>query len=124
MIYRLISWLNWAPSIYKKLKISHIFIRYYDKEKGIDNIIESGISNKLLSIDNLIEFGEFKKEELEKYEYNVLQDEELSDDISYETVKDILIKSYNKNGECNRGRYEFDNCCFHTSEDVMKLFGK
>ena len=124
VIYRPISWLKWAPFIYKKFKIGHIFIRYYDKEKGTDNIIESGSSNKLLSIDNLIEFGEFKKEELEKYEYNVLQDEELSDDISYETVKDILIKSYNNNGECNRGRYGRYNCCFQTAEEVMKLFGK
>ena len=114
--------------IYKKFNIGHILIRYYDKEKGIDKIIESGSSGKYTSINNIlyniIEFEDFKKEDFEQFKYNVLQDEELSEDISYESVKDVLMKRYNKDGICIRGKYTINNCCFHTAMEVMILFGK
>ena len=69
-------------------EFGHVFIRYYDKKKGIDKIIES-TSNKSI---NEIKFSDFKIEELKKFDdFNVLRDEELSDEQDYEIVKILII---------------------------------
>ena len=106
-----------------KWEIGHIFIRYYDKKKGIDKIIES-TSNKSI---NEIKFSDFKIEELKKFDdFNVLRDEELSDEQDYEIVKNTLINRYkDENGIINKGEYSFlDNCCFQTVIETLILFGK
>ena len=112
-------------------EFGHVFIRYYDKKKGIDKIIESikseiKINNKKKDI-NEIQFSDFKIENLKKFAYfNVLQDEELSDEHDYETVKNILINKYeDENGYINKGEYSLlDNCCFQTVIETLILFGK
>ena len=112
-------------------EFGHVFIRYYDKKKGIDKIIESTkseikINNKKKDI-NEIQFSDFKIENLTRFAYfNVLQDEELSDEHDYETVKNILINKYeDENGYINKGEYSLlDNCCFQTVIETLILFGK
>ena len=112
-------------------EFGHVFIRYYDKKKGIDKIIESikseiKINNKKKDI-NEIRFSDFKIENLTRFAYfNVLQDEELSDEHDYETVKNILINKYeDENGYINKGEYSLlDNCCFQTVIETLILFGK
>jgi len=124
VIYRPVVIICELNGIYKD-EIGHIFIRYYDKKKGIDKIIES-IWNKLKFI-NEIKFSDFKIEELKNFnDFNVLQDEELSDEQDYEIVKNILINKYkDKNGIINRGEYSLlDNCCFQTVIETLILFGK
>jgi hypothetical protein len=107
------------------IDIGHVFIRYYDKSKGIDKIIES---IKIGSI-NEIKFSDFKKEDLMKFKYyKILMDEELFDgkDYDYDDIKNILIKKYkDKNGVINKGKYNllFNNC-FDTVEEVLNYFGK
>ena len=112
-------------------EFGHVFIRYYDKKKGIDKIIESikseiKINNKKKDI-NEIRFSDFKIENLKRFAYfNVLQDEELSEEHDYETVKNILINKYkDENGYINKGEYSLlDNCCFQTVIETLILFGK
>ena len=112
-------------------EFGHVFIRYYDKKKGIDKIIESTkseikINNKKKDI-NEIQFSDFKIENLTRFAYfNVLQDEELSEEHDYETVKNILINKYkDENGYINKGEYSLlDNCCFQTVIETLILFGK
>ena len=121
VIYRPLD-LKGLNKIYK-WEIGHIFIRYYDKKKGIDKIIES-TSNKSI---NEIKFSDFKIEELKKFDdFNVLRDEELSDEQDYEIVKNTLINRYkDENGIINKGEYSFlDNCCFQTVIETLILFGK
>lgn len=105
---------------YEKAAIGHIFVRYYDKKKGIDKIIESNSEDG----KNVISFSDFKKEDLETY--NVLEDHELLCEENYfENVAEILNKKYNKNGRLIRGEYSLkNNCCFHTAMEVVTLFGK
>ena len=124
VIYRPVVSICEQTKIYKG-EIGHIFIRYYDKKKGIDKIIESTF-NKLKFI-NEIKFSDFKIENLTRFAYfNVLQDEELSDEHDYETVKNILINKYeDENGYINKGEYSLlDNCCFQTVIETLILFGK
>ena len=121
VIYRPLD-LKGLNKIYK-WEIGHIFIRYYDKKKGIDKIIES-TNNKSI---NEIKFSDFKIEELKKFDdFNVLRDEELSDEQDYEIVKNTLINRYkDENGIINKGEYSFlDNCCFQTVIETLILFGK
>ena len=122
VIYRPVVSICEQTKIYKG-EIGHIFIRYYDKKKGIDKIIES-TSNKSI---NEIKFSDFKIEELKKFDdFNVLRDEELSDEQDYEIVKNTLINRYkDENGIINKGEYSFlDNCCFQTVIETLILFGK
>ena len=122
VIYRPLA-LKLVKNILYKGEIGHIFIRYYDKKKGIDKIIES-TSNKSI---NEIKFSDFKIEELKKFDdFNVLQDEELSDEQDYEIVKNTLINRYkDENGIINKGEYSLlDNCCFQTVIETLILFGK
>ena len=123
VIYRPVVFLKCELNELYEGEIGHIFIRYYDKKKGIDKIIES-TSNKSI---NEIKFSDFKIEELKNFnDFNVLQDEELSDEQDYEIVKNILINKYkDKNGIINKGEYSFlDNCCFQTVIETLILFGK
>ena len=89
-------------------------------KKGIDKIIES-IS---CLFKNEIIFKDFKKEELDIYD--IIEEVELKGERNYyEEVKQILNKRYRKNNKCIRGKYSLDdNCCFHTAEEVLILFGK
>ena len=122
VIYRPVVSICEQTKIYKG-EIGHIFIRYYDKKKGIDKIIES-TSNKSI---NEIKFSDFKIEELKKFDdFNVLRDEELSDEQDYEIVKNTLINRYkDENGIINKGEYSIlDNCCFQTVIETLILFGK
>lgn len=108
-----------------KIDIGHIFIRYYDKSKGIDKIIESIEKNGI----NEIMFSDFKKEDLMKFKYyKILMDEELIDgkDYDYDDIKNMLIKKYkDKNGVINKGKYSilFNNC-YDTAKEILDLFGK
>ena len=97
-------------------------IRYFDKNKGDDAIIESGSQKN--SIYNEIQINNFVKEDFKSYV--VIQEEELLGDENYlEKVKDFLNKKYNKDGKLIRGEYSVQhNCCFHTAEDIMIFFGK
>ena len=124
VIYRPLNFLGISMDhFFKKNGIGHIFVRYYDKKKGIDKIIES--TWKFINFNNEIKFSDFKEEDLKNI-YNVMQDEELTgEEDYYEMVVDILKKKYNKNGRLIRGIYSLkDQCCFHTAEEVVTLFGK
>ena len=126
VIYRPVVSICEQTKIYKG-EIGHIFIRYYDKKKGIDKIIESTMNINKSKIINEIKFSDFKIEELKKFDdFNVLQDEELSDEQDYEIVKNTLINRYkDENGIINKGEYSIlDNCCFQTVIETLILFGK
>jgi hypothetical protein len=103
--------------------IGHVFIRYYDKSKGIDIIIESVENNGI----NEIRFSNFKKENLMKFKYfKILMEEEILNGKDYEDIRNKLIKKYkDKNGIINRGKYSlFSNNCYDTAEEILDLFGK
>lgn len=124
VIYRPIKFLGISMNhFFEKNGIGHKFVRFYDKKKGIDKIIES--TWKFINFNNEIKFSNFKEEDLKNI-YNVIQDEELTgEEDYYEMVVDILKKKYNKNGKLIRGIYSLkDQCCFHTAEEVVTLFGK
>ena len=111
---------------YVNKNIGHVFIRFYDENKGIDMIIESTKNENGI---NEIKFPVFKKEELVKFEfYKILMEEELFDgkDYDYEDIKNYLIKKYkDKNGVINNGKYSFFfNNCFDTVDEILDLYGK
>ena len=108
--------------LFKLFKYGHILVRYYDKNIGDDVFIESGSEKN--SIYNEIKISNFKKEDFKTY--IVIQEEELLGNEKYlEKVKDYLYKKYNKDGKLIRGKYSVRyNCCFHTAEEIMPLFGK
>ena len=58
--------------------------------------------------------------------FDIIEEEELTGERNYyEEVKEILNKRYGKNNRCIRGNYSLDNnCCFHTAEETVILFGK
>lgn len=106
---------NFGKYLYEEKYVGHIFCRYYDQKKGIDMIIESNsnIKNK----KNEIEYKCFKKEELTIFD--VVQEEELKGGNDYfEQIKEILIKEEKSNYDLKT------NCCFHTAQKIMILFGK
>jgi len=104
--------------------IGHIFIRYYNKSKGIDKIIESVRNHRI----NEIRFYDFKKEVfIRRFKYyKIIMDESLSIGERFENIKNILIKRYiDKNGILNRGKYSvLKNCCYDTVEEALILFKK
>ena len=104
--------------------IGHIFIRYYNKSKGIDKIIESVRNHRI----NEIRFYDFKKEVfIRRFKYyKIIMDEGLSIGEKFENIKNILIKKYiDKNGIINRGKYSvLKNCCYDTVEEALILFKK
>ena len=61
VIYRPIKKLEY----FWKYDIGHVFIRFYDKQKGIDKIIESTsyADDAIRNTDNVIEFKEFTQED-------------------------------------------------------------
>ena len=65
LIYRSLDF-PFGKKIYNKYYAGHIFVRYYDKKKGIDKIIES--TSYLFQFKNEIIFKDFKKEELDIYD--------------------------------------------------------
>ena len=107
---------------FKEYGLGHIFVRYYDKKKGMDKIIESTLEFSFFN--NEIKFSDFKEEDL--HIYSVIQEEELTgEEDYYEKVVDYLKKKYNKNGRLIRGSYALkDQCCFQNAEEVVTLFGK
>lgn len=115
--------------LYRNHGVGHAFVRYFDRQKGIDKIIESNGNGSIGSISSLfgagtneIKFDDFKKEKLK--EYKILKSEELTkNDIDFEGVKKALIDKYGE--KCIRGHYEFkNNNCFHTASEVLNLFNK
>ena len=104
--------------------IGHIFIRYYNKSKGIDKVIESVRNHRI----NEIRFYDFKKEVfIKRFKYyKIIMDEGLSIGEKFENIKNILIKKYiDKNGIINRGKYSvLKNCCYDTVEEALILFKK
>ena len=128
VIYRPLTFL-WKEAnnyFFKEYGLGYIFVRYYDKKKGMDKIIESTL--EFINFNNFkmneIKFSDFKEENLDIY--SVIQEEELTgEEDYYEKVVDILKKKYNKNGRLIRGIYAFkDQCCFQNAEEVVTLFGK
>lgn len=122
IIYRPLNF-SLGNFLYEKVKAGHIFIRYYDKEKGIEKIIESIDNNGI----NEIKFNDFKIDDLKKFSfYNILQDEELSEEQDFERVKNKIIQKFkNKNGVVSMGRYrKLSNNCFNTVLETLKLMGK
>jgi len=109
--------------------IGHIFLRFYDQKNGIDIIMESTCKETPYEKEaiNEIQFNAFKKEDLMKFkDFMIVTEEELSAKEDFEKIKEILIKKYkDKNGNINRGKYSIlDNCCYHTVEEILILFGK
>ena len=129
VIYRPLTllWKDANNYFFKEYGLGHIFVRYYDKKKGMDKIIESTLEF-IINFNNFkmneIKFSDFKEENLDIY--SVIQEEELTgEEDYYEKVVDILKKKYNKNGRLIRGIYASkDQCCFQNAEEVVTLFGK
>ena len=104
--------------------IGHIFVRYFNKSKGIDKVIESVKNYRI----NEIRFYDFRKDVfIRRFKYyKIIMEEQLYEGQTYEMIKNILIKKYsNKDGVISRGKYSvLKNCCYDTVEEVLILFNK
>ena len=104
--------------------IGHIFVRYFNKSKGIDKVIESVNNHRI----NEIRFYDFRKDVfIRRFKYfKIILEEKLYEGQTYEMIKNVLIKKYiDRNGVISRGKYSvLKNCCYDTVEEVLILFNK
>ena len=111
--------------------LTHVFVRYYDKEKGIDKVIES--TSEFTQGYNEIIIKDFKIEELAEYKgYEILQNEELTGEKNYyENAINKINKKYLKGNKLIKGEYSlfklddvYGGCCFHFAMEIINLFEK
>lgn len=104
--------------------IGHIFVRYFNKSKGIDKVIESVYNNRI----NEIRFYDFRKDAfIRRFKYyKIILEEKLYEGQTYEMIKNVLTKKYtDRNGVISRGKYSvLKNCCYDTVEEILILFNK
>ena len=104
--------------------IGHIFVRYFNKSKGIDKVIESFKNHRI----NEIRFYDFRKDDfIRRFKYyKIIMEEQLYEGQTYDMIKNILSKKYtDKNGVISRGKYSvLKNCCYDTVEEILILFNK